>query len=128
MTARPWDNTAAPNSSANIVLPTPSTPSIPTRSGWGQATPIILRAAASINSERFIEKYCGGLCHFFTEAEKISVGIFDRKVLAGPGSLFKRSNDMSSPRLQLIEQRFNSPNPDVGVEVLVLFAVSPIRR
>src|SRR5580765_6392777 len=46
---------------------------------------------------------CGVLFGLFTEAEKISVAIFNIKVLAGPGSFLKWSNDMGSVRLQLME-------------------------
>ena len=45
----------------------------------------------------------GVLCRFFTEAEKISVDIFNIEVLATPWSLFEWSNDMGSLRLQFIE-------------------------
>jgi hypothetical protein len=37
-----------------VVFPTPSTPSMPTRTGCGQVTATILSASISINVERFI--------------------------------------------------------------------------
>src|SRR5215467_12733207 len=45
----------------------------------------------------------GVLCGFFTEAEKISVEIFNIEVLTAPWPLREGSNDVGSPRFQLIK-------------------------